>query len=375
MKDLIAKYIPSKFMHYINQKPLINFVPGNLFNYKNKFLQNINKSVKSIFPCQNSISLFTWNILASGYTSPTVYYYVSPEYLDENHRFNIISYDILSSNCDVICLQEVEKRIYDKLTKITENEYKGIYEKRSGLTCDGLCLLYKSSKFTQVHYELINLNKISFNVEKIMNTDILTKMKKLPMTHNIAQLIVLEPNLKEIKSKIDNLIIINLHLYWDPDREIIKFIQIYEILNKVKDLYTKLKSENKRVGVFLCGDFNSMPDSNVLDFIQGKLDIKKIDANLMPLYLKLNSVLKDKFKDIDEKNNFKIHNSHEGNQYLTNIKPDFTGTLDHIFYTNEDFYSYSEVSNFETTNFIKESALPNSFHGSDHIFLISKFYV
>ena len=63
---------------------------------------------------KNELSLMTWNTLASGYTSPSVYYYVKPDYLSEDHRMNMITYDLMRSNCDIICLQEIEKRNYDK---------------------------------------------------------------------------------------------------------------------------------------------------------------------------------------------------------------------------------------------------------------------
>ena len=40
----------------------------------------------------------TYNTLASGYTSPSNYYYVNPKFLSEDHRFNMTSYDIISNN-------------------------------------------------------------------------------------------------------------------------------------------------------------------------------------------------------------------------------------------------------------------------------------
>ena len=75
--------------------------------------------------------------------------------------------------------------------------------------------------------------------------------------------------------------------------------------------------------------------------------------------------------------NFELKDSHQGEDYsyLTNIKPDFSGKLDYIFYSNNYKFNLIESSYFDINDFKSENAIPNSFHGSDHIYLISKFYV
>jgi mRNA deadenylase 3'-5' endonuclease subunit Ccr4 len=78
----------------------------------------------------------------------------------------------------------------------------------------------------------------------------------------------------------------------------------------------------------------------------------------------------NKTKDLNLIDPHKINNS----SYITNIKTDFTGQIDYIFYSN-DLSLDSQVSFIDINNYIEEKALPNSFHGSDHLYLISKFYV
>ena len=75
-------------------------------------------------------------------------------------------------------------------------------------------------------------------------------------------------------------------------------------------------------------------------------------------------------------NNLNLIDSHEMNDssYITNIKNDFSGKIDYIFYSNE-YLSDSKVSFIDVKNYAEEKALPNSFHGSDHLFLISKFFI
>jgi CCR4-NOT transcription complex subunit 6 len=361
IKEIFTKNIPPKYMTYINKKPIIKLKRGVL-NPNNSVDLNLDKTKSA------SISTMTWNILASGYTNPSNYYYVAPEYLEENHRFNIMAYDVLNNSCDLICLQEVEKRVYDKVFSLIDREYDGIYERRTGLTCDGLSFFYKKNKLSKIYYELQNLNKFSFDV-KYLPSEIVTKIKKIPMTYNIAQYIIFEPNCDQLIGKFDYLIAVNLHLFWDPTKEIIKYIQMYEVLAKVNELYKKYSNNNNKVLVLLNGDFNSLPNSNVINLILDKIDARTINSTDLPLYLNLNELLKK------NENNLKFYSSHDKNIYLTNIKPDFSGTLDHIFYSSNDIFQESEVSFFDTDLFKKENALPNSFHTSDHIYLTSKFYL
>lgn len=56
--------------------------------------------------------------------------------------------------------------------------------------------------------------------------------RDLNKTNNIAQILILDP--KETNKNYDLLCIVNLHLHWDPDKEIIKYLQAAEIKYQVK---------------------------------------------------------------------------------------------------------------------------------------------
>lgn len=99
MEKTLAMF-SKEYIHYLKMKPELNF-----------------KSLSNSLNNKKQLSLMTWNTLASGYTSHSVYYYVKPDYLSEEHRMNMITYDLIRSNCDIICLQEIEKRNYEKFFK------------------------------------------------------------------------------------------------------------------------------------------------------------------------------------------------------------------------------------------------------------------
>jgi mRNA deadenylase 3'-5' endonuclease subunit Ccr4 len=134
---------------------------------KNNLQEFIKKKPKPIFKSREpplinlkKLSVMSWNVLASGYTSPTVYFYVNPNYLSETHRLNMILYDLRYYNCDIICLQESEKQNHDYYLSFLE-EYEGLFDKRPGLTCDGLSIYFKKSLFNLKQKELVNLNNLS----------------------------------------------------------------------------------------------------------------------------------------------------------------------------------------------------------------------
>ncbi len=95
MEKTLSKF-SKEYIHYLKMKPELHF----------KSLSNNSRK-------KNQLSIMTWNTLASSYTSPSVYYYVKPDYLSEEHRMNMITYDLIRSNCDILCLQEIEKRNYE----------------------------------------------------------------------------------------------------------------------------------------------------------------------------------------------------------------------------------------------------------------------
>jgi CCR4-NOT transcription complex subunit 6 len=107
MEKFLSRF-SKEYLSYLLKKPAINF-----------------KSSTSIMSKKPQLSVMTWNTLASGYTTPSTYYYVKPDYLDETHRMNMILYDIVRSNCDVVCLQEIEKRNFDNFFVSQLEDYEG----------------------------------------------------------------------------------------------------------------------------------------------------------------------------------------------------------------------------------------------------------
>ena len=110
MEKVLSKF-SKEYLSFLKMKPEL-FFKSNSTNTKNN----------------NQISIMTWNTLASGYTSPSVYYYVKPDYLNEDHRMNMITFDLMRINSDILCLQEIEKSNYDNFFIKRLEGYESSYQ-------------------------------------------------------------------------------------------------------------------------------------------------------------------------------------------------------------------------------------------------------
>lgn len=128
-----------------------------------------------------------------------------------------------------------------------------------------------------------------------------------------------------------------------------------------------MRDDGAKIPLIIGGDFNSLPESAVIDIINHKFNEVNIkNQEEINIY----KSIFNKTKDLNLVDPHKVNNS----SYITNIKNDFNGQIDYIFHSN-DLSLNSKVSFIDINNYIEEKALPNSFHGSDHLYLISKFYV
>lgn len=61
--------------------------------------------------------------------------------------------------------------------------------------------------------------------------------------------------------------VVNTHLYWDPKMPHLKLLQIHHCLTQLKRVLEKNHMTVPTCPGFLCGDFNSMPNSDVYQYV------------------------------------------------------------------------------------------------------------
>ncbi|KAG9508886.1 CCR4-NOT transcription complex subunit 6, partial [Fragariocoptes setiger] len=92
------------------------------------------------------------------------------------------------------------------------------------------------------------------------------------------------------------IVVANTHLHWDPQQCDVKLVQTIMLMNELRNIATQHSAQpatgnscsSQMAPLILCGDFNSMPNSNVVEFItQGRIssqarDFKRLGADYEP---------------------------------------------------------------------------------------------
>ena len=197
---------------------------------------------------RDTFSVATYNILADAYSG--YQNYCESSLLKLEYRLPILTKEISEFNTDFICLQEVDtydqhfKGLFDTLG------YGSQYVKRPNQwKRDGSLIAWKSDKWAPV--ESLNFN---YNDTEKCAQD------KYYSQDNIGILIVFQ----NIATQ-DLIIIGTSHLYWDPQLEYVKFFQAKVFTERACELKDKYQCE-----VVLTGDFNSLPDSQLINFMINK---------------------------------------------------------------------------------------------------------
>lgn len=120
----------------------------------------------------------------------------------------------------------------------------------------------------------------------------------------------------------------------------------------------------------MCGDFNSLPDSSVYQFIS-KGVITQQHPDLVKLWNKEHSP--QTYSSPLKLSSAYGHNHPNGEPLFTNHALSFKGTLDYIFYSNE-LLNLKELLDLPSEDQVTiETSLPNSQFSSDHLSIKATF--
>jgi mRNA deadenylase 3'-5' endonuclease subunit Ccr4/uncharacterized protein with PIN domain len=270
--------------------------------------ENVTLSVnrRDIQSKDSSFRVSSWNCLSDHYARVASFPYCEASTLQWPHRHKLISAVLESEQhkADIFCLQEVD---VDNLGSFWSNyafnnNFGFIYAKRPQFKRDGCLLLFNQDKFNHVHIDISSWpnSNINANIEYCQINGAETNSPEAIQVYHSSQhhrdnqsgeaCIVVDMNnlslsganphykrsnialicLFQLKGCPSRYILaINTHIYWNPIFPAIKLLQVIYLLEQIQLISTRLKQQlgPENLGIVLCGDFNSLPSSDVYSLL------------------------------------------------------------------------------------------------------------
>lgn len=248
----------------------------------------------------NQFRVISYNLLAdyycdSDFSRKELFPYCPPYALAIDYRKLIFIREILGYHADICCLQEVDAKVFDLDLKVSlgKDLFDGVMQKK-GATAEGIATFYRRDKFALHHSHGLNLNEHMESApffkqlyKRIKNNAKLCE--RMLALSTAIQVTVL-------KSTVNGhlLIVANTHLYFHPDADHIRVLQIGFFMLYVEHIYksvlSELNGDDNRVSIIFCGDFNSVPECGIHKLMTEKyvpsdyIDFKSSKFYLIMIY-------------------------------------------------------------------------------------------
>eukprot|EP00039_Didymoeca_costata_P028332 m.20699 g.20699 ORF g.20699 m.20699 type:complete len:499 (-) comp6925_c0_seq1:1439-2935(-) len=315
---------------------------------------------------EQKFTVFCYNVLFDKFATRQLYGYCPSWALDWDYRKQQIIKDISTWSCDLVLLQEVgQGDFYDFfLGEMQSRGYEGIYRPKSRSrnmnehdkkTVDGCAIFWTKTKFELKMNFLCEFGHLGAQ-HGAGSSDMLNRV--MPKD-NIAVTVLLEyiPTKRQV-------LVTNAHLTWDPEFKDVKVIQAIMLLEEVSKIIDQ-HCKSAKPAVIVGGDFNSMPDSGVFEFLtrgrisQSHTDFKSYDYQ--------------SFSDkVGFSHDLKLQSVYNGEMPYTNYTNEFKGIIDYVFVNTETIAVKSVLGPVDVKAMESFDGCPNPHFPSDHFSLATE---
>ncbi|XP_045487869.1 CCR4-NOT transcription complex subunit 6 isoform X1 [Pieris rapae] len=303
-------------------------------------------------------TVMCYNVLCDKYATRQMYGYCPSWALEWDYRKKGILDEIRHYSADIISLQEVETdQFYNFfLPELKQDGYDGIFSPKSRAKTmaeserkyvDGCAIFFRSAKFSLVKEHLIEFNQLAMaNSEGSDNM-----LNRVMPKDNIGLAALLKTKEAawengenclptETSALSQPILVCTAHIHWDPEFCDVKLIQTMMLSNELRSILDdsartlRLTGQKDNVQLLLCGDFNSLPDSGVVEFLSaGRVSADHRDFKALAY---ANYLRRMPGSDHEFTHNFKLASAYsEDIMPYTNYTYDFKGIIDYIFYSKQ----------------------------------------
>ncbi|XP_014296880.2 CCR4-NOT transcription complex subunit 6-like [Microplitis demolitor] len=346
-------------------------------------------------------SVMSYNTLSSSYASPQRYPYCLEDCLNWETRGQSIINEIEYYNCDVLCLQEVENKVFHEylLPALETLGYSGVFAPKSRAKTmssakqrlvDGCAIFWKTEKFTLIAHELIEFNLLA--MENHAGCD--DMLNRVALRDNIGLFGLLKTTaaawndgLPENSWDVEQLVLITTtHLHWNPAFCDVKLLQTFLLTSEINKMLEKAcilsgkdNIASSDIKLIVCGDFNSKTDSGVYEFlVTGQLAADHPDFRNLNYRDAVSKIFGNpKSTDTIQSNLNLLSACNEMDMLFTNYTYYFKAVIDFIFYRPSNiqpigFYGMMDVQWFIENGIV---GCPNRYIPSDHLPVIAAFKI
>lgn len=323
----------------------------------------------------NELRVVTYNLLADYYADgeyarTTLFSYCPPAALKIDYRKQLFIKELIGYNADLMCLQEVDIKIFDYDLKpvLAQAPYgfDGIMTPK-GTCAEGIAMFYRSSRFKLLNTYVLHLGD---NISSLpIFAPLWNKIKdnKQLATRICDRSTTLQLCLFQIKETNRYLMVANTHLYFHPDADHIRLLQAGFSLIFVDHMYKQAIRDYKindpqNIGLVFCGDFNSVPECGIYKLMTEQF----VDKD----FVDWSSNLEEAVKDVELRQPFKMVSAC-GTPAYTNYTTLFSACLDYIFYQSDSLDLVQAVPLPTVEELSANEAIPSITFPSDHVSLIA----
>ncbi|KAG6811599.1 hypothetical protein H0H92_006661 [Tricholoma furcatifolium] len=374
-------------------------------------------------PYTETISVLSYNILCEKYATERLYGYTPAWALTWDYRKELVLTELMNHNSDFLCLQEVDIAAYEDyfLQHLKGNDYEGFHWPKSRYKTkkdterrqvDGCATFYKASKYKLVEKQLIEFSAVAMQRPDFEKTD--DMFNRVLIKDNIAIVCLMED-----KRTHTRFIIANAHLDWDPLFCDVKLVQVALLVDEIEKIAANFAkyppppppapqtsgsdeadpggsndidasgasasastskppprpaphyTDGTKIPLILCGDFNSVPESGVYEFLStGQLSATHPDF----LSHKYGRYTTDGMRHkLGVKSVYATPGA--GEPPLTNHTPSFQGSIDYIWYSSANLAATGALGEVDKGYLEKVVGFPNAHFPSDHVCITASFRV
>ncbi|XP_071440105.1 CCR4-NOT transcription complex subunit 6 [Hetaerina americana] len=312
-------------------------------------------------------TVMCYNILCDKFATRQMYGYCPGWALQWDYRKKGILNEIRHYAADIISLQEVETDQFHNffLPELKADGYDGIFSPKSRAKTmaenerkyvDGCAIFYRRAKFTMEKEYLVEFNQLAM-AQAEGSDDMLNRV--MPKDNiGLAALLHTNDIAWENGLPVDSsgqvvpqrILVCTAHIHWDPEYCDVKLIQTMMLSHELRVILDEIAGSESLLGyrmsmqphkprqdsvhLLLCGDFNSLPDSGVVEFLTtGRVSADHPDFKELLGYKSCLRKISPCDRPNEYTHSFKLASAYSSDvMAFTNFTYDFKGIIDYIFY-------------------------------------------